>query len=99
GAYYAAEPGRPAAYFSSEGPTRDGRQKPDLSAPGRSVRAARSKGLRRRYPDNERWRTAGTVAMDGTSMAAPHVAGAIALYLQRYPKATIADIRHAFLSN
>jgi subtilisin family serine protease len=55
--------------FSSKGLTRDGRPKPELSAPGAMVTAAASNS-----PD-----TAAVVAMPGTSMAAPHVAGAIAL--------------------
>lgn len=57
--------------FSSKGLTRDGRPKPDLSAPGETVVAAASNS-----PD-----TQAVVAMPGTSMAAPHVSGAIALAL------------------
>jgi subtilisin family serine protease len=53
--------------FSSAGPTRDGRHKPELSAPGEDVWAA---GSRTR---NE------AVRMSGTSMAAPAVTGVIAL--------------------
>lgn len=57
--------------FSSRGGTRDGRAKPDIGAPGFQIRAA-SSGTK-----------AGVVAKDGTSMAAPHVSGAIALLMSQ----------------
>jgi hypothetical protein len=69
GAYDAAKTGHPPASFSSAGPTRDGRPKPEVSAPGAQVRAAQS-----RTRD-------GVVKKSGTSMAAPAVTGLIALML------------------
>lgn len=60
---------------SSYGPTRDGQRKPLVCAPGVGVKAARGGS------DD------GVTSKDGTSMAAPHVAGAIALLLSRSAKA------------
>jgi subtilisin family serine protease len=76
GAYDAHHPAAPAARFSSSGPTRDHRAKPDLLAPGVDVLAARS------ALPGSRTSPALLVRKSGTSMAAPHVTGAVALCLQ-----------------
>jgi len=79
------------ATFSSIGPTTDGRIKPDIVSPGENVISARSAES---DPDPSLLTTDGLYYREsGTSMASPVTAGAIALYLQRYPTATYSDIK------
>lgn len=78
----------PISWFSSAGPTRDGRNKPDISAPGQDVIAARSAT------------GTGVILKSGTSMAAPAVTGAIAVMLSEAPKPmTAGDIRDAVIAS
>jgi endonuclease G len=65
---------------SSRGPTRDGRNKPDLSAPGASVSSAIANSLTQ----------SGT--QSGTSYAAPHVTGAVALLLSYRARLNLAPL-------
>jgi hypothetical protein len=65
------------SYFSSKGPTGDGRLKPDLLAPGdRITSASKPVGADAIDPDIASYTDA-----SGTSFAAPHVSGAIAAFL------------------
>ena len=67
---------------SSQGPTREGRFKPDVAAPGTDIVAA--KGF---STDGKQW-----IGMTGTSMASPYVAGIAGLMLAIEPKLTSAQI-------
>jgi subtilisin family serine protease len=94
GAFDARSPTRQLAHFSSAGPTRVGQPKPDLVAPGVRVLAARS------APRGSS-RSVGMLARkSGTSFAAPHVTGAVALCLQAAPRPlTSAEIRALVLDS
>jgi subtilisin family serine protease len=82
------------APFSSPGPTRYGKQKPDITAPGEAI--ASTAVLSQSCPggftgllgDGQMH-----VIMAGTSMAAPHVSGAAALLLQTEPLSPPAKIK------
>ena len=67
---------------SSQGPTRDGRFKPDVAAPGTEIVAANGFAAA-----DKQW-----VAMTGTSMASPFVTGIVGLMLATEPNLTAAQI-------
>lgn len=69
------------AASSSQGPTRDGRSKPDIAAPGTGIVAAKG------FDPDEEW-----VEMSGTSMASPYVCGIAGLMLSIAPHLTAAQI-------
>jgi subtilisin family serine protease len=67
---------------SSQGPTRDDRYKPDVAAPGTDILGA--KGF---TGSDDEW-----IAMTGTSMASPYVAGVVGLMLSAQRSLTAAQI-------
>jgi len=75
------------SYFSSRGPTGDGRLKPDLLAPGeRIVSCAAGRELERYSTLSAGGAQVLYCEQSGTSMAAPHVSGAIAAFLSVRPE-------------
>ncbi|WP_327092129.1 S8 family serine peptidase [Nonomuraea sp. NBC_01738] len=82
------------AEFSSRGPRLDDAPKPDLTAPGVAIVAARAAGTTMGEPVDERY-----TAASGTSMATPHVAGAAAIVKQRHPDWTARQIKDALVGS
>lgn len=77
--------------FSSRGPDGDNNiLKPDMGAPGSDILSATSPDA---FADKR-----GFQLMSGTSMAAPHVAGAAAIMQQKFPKWTAVEIKTALTS-
>lgn len=83
--------------FSSPGPTRDGRIKPDISAPGAWIMSTLSQSA---SPEAYTVVYDGAhMAMPGTSMASPIVTGLVALQLQENPTLTLAQMKAVLVSH
>ncbi|MEV0636811.1 S8 family serine peptidase [Streptomyces sp. NPDC050619] len=90
----AVDHGDKLADFSSRGPTADSALKPDISAPGVDVIAAKAA---RSHDDDAA--TPGYVSMSGTSMATPATAGAAAILAQRHPDWTGQQLKAGLLAS
>jgi subtilisin family serine protease len=92
-------------YFSSRGPRIDGLIKPNITAPGTAIISIRDRDAL--FTTNNFWvdndgvvgGDANYYVMQGTSMATPLAAGAVALLLQKFPGATPLQIYNAIQDN
>ncbi|MBU0667163.1 MAG: S8 family serine peptidase, partial [Nanoarchaeota archaeon] len=86
------------AYFSSRGPTQGYTFKPDIVAPGVNICAAQWEDAFLNYGasqcvDDDH------VQISGTSMATPHVAGVVALLLQKNPELTAEEVKATIMQS
>ena len=82
------------AVFSSRGPrVGDHALKPDITAPGVDIVAAKAEGTQLGEPVGDSYVTA-----SGTSMATPHVAGAVAILAQQHPDYTPAQLKASLMA-
>src|SRR5262249_39405559 len=82
------------AWFSSRGPRfGDGAIKPEITAPGVDIVAARAAGTSLGNLLDEYY-----TSLDGTSMATPHVAGAAAILVEQHPRWSAARLKARLVS-
>jgi serine protease AprX len=83
--------------FTAQGPTLDGFVKPDLIAPGYAILSALSPASSWGTEFPERVVDGSYIRLNGTSMAAPLVSGAVALLLQDEPDLTPDQVKFRLL--
>ena len=81
------------AEFSSEGPGPGGAIKPDITAPGVGIVAARSAASHPEFPVGDKY-----TRMSGTSMATPHVTGTAALLVQQHADWKAPELKGALMT-
>jgi subtilisin family serine protease len=86
------------ASYSSRGPTLDGRTKPDLVAPGSSITSTIPPFAKSPNDALGGSREVFYGSLSGTSMAAPHVSGVVALMLQVNPDLTPFQVKQILLA-
>ncbi|MFF1818348.1 S8 family serine peptidase [Kribbella sp. NPDC058245] len=83
------------AYFSSAGPRiGDSAVKPDVTAPGVDIVAAKSKDSSIGEPVGDKY-----LRLSGTSMATPHTAGAAAVLAQEHPSWKAGELKSALMGS
>ncbi len=81
-------------YFSSRGPTADGRIKPDLCFPGVDIVSCLANNAYLGNPVGTQY-----TSLSGTSMATPHAAGSCALLLQAHPGSSPQQIKDMLMKS